>query len=113
MYKGVGYYDAESDTYTTGSGQVIVALHDESVCHGRPCVIHNPSDHHMRDWPTHFREDRYLMERTCKHGVGHPDPDDVAWQESRADPEDAWAISVHGCCGCCADPSLPDIEAMR
>jgi hypothetical protein len=49
------------------------------------------SVHSMRSFPTHFRFDRYLMERICPHGVGHPDPDD---------PQSA-IDGVHGCDGCC------------
>jgi hypothetical protein len=34
------------------------------------------------------------MERICKHGVGHPDPDDLMILIGHDD-------GVHGCCGCC------------
>lgn len=71
-------------------GQVLFNVHSESQCAGRACCIHNPSDHHMREWPQNFRSDRYMMERICSHGVGHPDPDDTSGD------------SVHGCDGCCA-----------
>lgn len=85
------------DVYVDGFGQV-VAAHSPEKCEGRPCVIHNQSDHNMRGFPTFFRFDRYLMERHCPHGVGHPDPDDAAWQ-NEVMPERA--ASVHGCDGCC------------
>ncbi len=79
-------------------GQTVLAnVHPAEQCRGRPCVLHNPSDHHMRSWPTHFRGDRGLMERTCPHGVGHPDPDDLAWHVSQGR---TWQ-GVHGCDGCC------------
>lgn len=72
--------------------------HDESVCAPHPCVIHNPSDHHMRDWPTVFRMDRYaLVERICPHGVGHPDIDSLDYFVSAGM---SWQ-AVHACCGCC------------
>lgn len=77
---------------------IMTNVHDPARCEGRGCVIHHPSDHHMRSWPTHWRADRYLMERMCLHGVGHPDPDDVAYQDSVM-PERA--AGVHGCDGCC------------
>jgi len=48
----------------------------------------------MRKFPQHFRYDRYLMERICPHGVGHPDFDDP----KASDPVE----SVHGCDGCCS-----------
>jgi hypothetical protein len=73
------------------------SLHPETACAGRACVIHNPSNHHMREWPMLWRGDRRLMERTCPHGVGHPDPDDLAWQISQGRDWQA----VHGCDGCC------------
>lgn len=70
-------------------GQTLVNVHDETVCAGNRCTIHNLSDHHMRSWPQNFREDRGIMERLCPHGVGHPDPDDPTTD------------TVHGCDGCC------------
>lgn len=76
------------ENYVTGTGDLL-KVHDADVCAGDPCIIHNPSDHHMRTWPTHWRPDRGIMERRCPHGIGHPDPDD--------DGRD----HVHGCDGCC------------
>lgn len=77
------------------SNQVLYGVHDASLCAGRPCTIHNMSDHHMRDWPQYWRADWGFMERICPHGIGHPDPDDyfVMSRPSLA--------SVHGCDGCC------------
>lgn len=68
--------------------------HDESVCLGEHCTIHNRSDHNMRSWPQHFRSDRGIMERICKHDVGHPDPDDYRILNGEDD-------GTHGCDGCC------------
>jgi hypothetical protein len=77
-------------------GQRIIA-HKASVCRGdlskkrpRHCPLHRRTDHHMRAWPQHWRDDRGIMERTCPHGIGHPDPDDPTTD------------TVHGCDGCCA-----------
>lgn len=84
-------------------GNLAMRTHSPRVCVGRRCVIHNPSDNvaNRQGWPYNWRGDRGLMERICTHGVGHPDVDDVAWQNS-VYPERAAAI--HGCCqeGCCA-----------
>lgn len=80
--------------YITGTGQRLMDIHDREECDGRPCVIHNPSDHVMRDWPTHWREDRGLMERICEHGIGHPDPDSRAYLSVGG--------GIHGCDGCCS-----------
>lgn len=81
------------------SGDLVLKnVHPAAACSGEHCVIHNPSDHHMRDWPMNWRDDRGLMERICpKHGVGHPDPDALA-HEIRQGRE---YQGVHGCCGCC------------
>lgn len=78
-----------ADHVTLVGGERLSHVHSEAVCDGAPCCIHDPSDHHMADWPQHFRQDRYLMERICPHGVGHPDPDDPS-------PD-----RLHGCDGCC------------
>lgn len=83
--------------------QSIFAVHAPADCVGRPCCIHAPSDHHMRDFPRHWRFDRRIMERICPHGIGHPDPDDAAYQRSAGLPYDG----VHGCDGCCVDPANP------
>jgi len=86
-------YNKTDNTYTDGAGTVIYEIHSADLCAGRSCVIHNPSDHSMRSYPTYWRDDRRIMERICPHGVGHPDPDD---------PATAGAGGVHGCDGCCA-----------
>ena len=95
-------------------------VHDPSKCAGRPCVIHAPLDHHMRDWPLHWRDDRGIFERICGHGVGHPDPSQFAywdeqrqsWRPSIADDviddrigeSNPWeCMGVHGCDSCCWD----------
>lgn len=74
----------------------LAAVHPGAVCEGRPCVIHSPTDHHMRGWPLLWRDDRGIFERICEHGVGHPDPDQLYyWRETGP------AEAVHGCDGCC------------
>ena len=89
-------------TYMTGAGQKLVGIHDPISCAGRPCVIHNPSDHSMRSFPTLWRGDRGIMERTCPHGIGHPDPDDMEYIRLSRGDEVARAEGVHGCDGCCS-----------
>lgn len=74
-------------------------IHSKVDCKGRHCVIHNPSDHHMKEWAIIFRETG-LAERLCIHGIGHPDPDSMIFMESIR-PNGCWGI--HGCDGCC-DP---------
>lgn len=84
-----GEWFPHENEYHTGTGQVLVAIHFIDKCKGAHCVIHNPSDHMMRSFPTHWRSDRHIMERICPHGIGHPDPDDITKD------------GVHGCDGCC------------
>ena len=72
-------------------GVTAVRTHHRDDCQGRPCAVHHPSAHRMADWPQVFRADRRITERTCPHGVGHPDPDDPAGGR------------VHGCDGCCKE----------
>lgn len=78
-----------------------VPTHDPDRCVGTFCVIHNPSDHHMKNWPITLRLDRIgaLAERRCEHGVGHPDPDSLAFIDTLIGEENS--EGVHGCDGCC------------
>lgn len=75
----------------------VMQIHGVAVCAGTTCVVHNPSDHPLGDAPLKWRGDRYLFERICEHGVGHPDPDSVAFLEERG----VTHAAVHGCDGCC------------
>lgn len=82
---------------------VLRNVHNPSLCEGRGCPVHHPSDHRMVNWPLHWRADRGLMERLCpEHGTGHPDPDDIAYKVSIG----LTSEGVHGCCGCCFGASL-------
>lgn len=81
-------------------GMTFTNVHDKSLCEGRRCVFHNPSNHHMRNMRLLWRGDRGIFERLCSHGVGHPDPDQFDyWRETGREYE-----MVHGCDGCCIDP---------
>ena len=73
------------------SDEILINVHSESICKP-PCAIHSMTDHCMRSFPQHWRSDRFMIERICSHGVGHPDPDQYFVDET------AW---VHGCDGCC------------
>lgn len=85
---------ANKTEYVTGTGQKLWRVHLPDACAGEHCVIHKPSNHSMRKFPTHWRADRGIMERICDHGVGHPDPDSP-WPRGHHN----W---IHGCDGCCA-----------
>ena len=71
--------------------------HDAAKCAGEPCPFHAPSGHAMATWPRNVRSTG-LTERMCRHGVGHPDPDSVAWLDSLG----MHGYESHGCDGCCA-----------
>jgi hypothetical protein len=107
--------DFERMEMTSPAPGVVQINHAPSLCAGEYCCIHNPSDHHMRDWPTTFRSDRVeviirnnyvshvfvLTERICEHGVGHPDPDSIAYALKIGGTDFAHAQGVHGCDRCC------------
>lgn len=85
------------NTFRISDVQVIVT-HSPDKCKGNYCCIHNPSNHHMREWTMYWRDDTKVMERLCpEHGVGHPDPDETAYNIIT---NQAYK-NVHGCCGCC------------
>jgi hypothetical protein len=95
--------DADPERYdavTLVGGDPLLA-HKKEKCEGEFCCIHNPSDHHMKDWPQLWRDDRKMMERLCPHGTGHPDPDDPT--ENR----------IHGCDGCCSTLNEEEKKAVR
>jgi hypothetical protein len=82
-------------------------VHLGSRCAGRPCVIHNPTDHPMADYVLHYRDDRNIFERICPHGVGHPDPDQFEYW----DYSDQSYQSIHGCDGCCPGSVVFEVSA--
>jgi hypothetical protein len=105
------------ETYVTGTGQILTNIHPKTLCEGRPCTIHAPSDHHMRDWPTHWRsaldpfDYRTIMERQCPHDVGHPDPDHMAYLKTILSEEAVWAEGLHGCDGCCVSTDSTGVRS--
>ena len=87
-----------TETWVNPTTGTVMQVHAASVCNYRiSCVVHRPTNHHMREWHLHWRSDRYIFERICPHGIGHPDPDQF----------DLWKLTgqraqgVHGCDGCC------------
>jgi hypothetical protein len=96
---------------TQASGRKLF-VHPRSECKGGHCPIHRPSFHPLMSAPMLWRSDRWVpfMERICDHGVGHPDPDDLAYKRVTMDPDryENEALDVHGCDGCCANwPAIP------
>lgn len=96
--------DAAEPMFGVQIGPTVVRVHAAGQCSGDHCCIHNPSDHHMRTWRQNWRDDRGLMERICPHGIGHPDPDDIAHKYRTLGEAVAIAEGIHGCDGCCRHP---------
>lgn len=93
----------EYDLFARPDGSM-VQTHGAKHCKGTQCCLHNPSNHKMATWPIVLREDKnWLCERMCEHGVGHPDPDSVAWLKIRLSEDAGSWMTVHGCCGCCRE----------
>lgn len=86
--------DTPINEWVDSTGATLYNVHRAESCKGRPCCIHNVSNHHMKTWPQLYRFDRRIMERVCTHGVGHPDPDDFRILNKLDN-------GIHGCCGCC------------
>lgn len=94
------------EIFVDGNGRE-VRVHPAGTCAGQNCSIHNPSNHPLKDAPLNWRDDRKMMERICQHGVGHPDPDDVAYNVIALGKDES-TYATHGCDGCCATvPAKP------
>lgn len=97
------------EQFVTNAGDKL-KVHNKSDCNGPVCPIHQPTPHHMREWKLIWRGDRGIFERLCpEHGVGHPDPDDMASQIFRK----GYADGVHGCCGCCHPVEMNEIIRLN
>lgn len=86
---------SEYDTIEVIGGTL--RTHPAHLCAGEFCAVHNPSDHPLKDAPLNWRGDRGIMERICSHGIGHDDPDDLAYRASVGRD----ASGIHGCDRCC------------
>lgn len=96
-----------SDAVIMNNGTVLLNVHTEDVCQGQPCCIHNPSGHHMADWPPRWHNYSKQMWRTCPHGFVHPDPDDAWFIRRRYSEQEIIIRFSHGCDGCCLPPTPP------
>lgn len=94
---------AEGAVKLENSDEELIYVHSQLLCDGRPCPLHNRTDHHMRKFPQHWRDERQFMERICTHGIGHPDPDQWDFLVRQMGKKGAKAEFIHGCCheGCC------------
>lgn len=90
-----------------------IHIHPLAWCEDEGCPFDHPSEHHMRTWQKTIRLDKAdLVERTCPHGIGHPDPDSVAWAESDLKGTSIIdALFSHTCDGCCRDADTLTAES--
>lgn len=92
------YTTAPGDLVALANGEVL-RIHGKGDCDGTPCPFHAPTKHHMVTWAMQWRGDAGMVERLCEHGIGHPDPDSIAFLETRYMGK---FVGVHSCDGCCA-----------
>lgn len=99
--------DFASELFVDGAGKHVEVHERTDDCLEHGCCIHNPSDHPLKDAPLVWRVAGAFdikpshMERHCDHGVGHPDPDSLAFLRRIGKDELADGLAVHGCDGCC------------
>lgn len=76
-------------------------VHPEGTCAGEHCVLHNPSNHSMREWEmtAGYVAGYVMMYRVCEHGALHNDPDSQAFVENALD---VYLSAPADCDGCCA-----------
>lgn len=100
----------DGDLITPNGGYLLRTHEPNADCELYGCAIHAPSRNVQNDmgWPYNWRDDRGILERLCKHGVGHPDLDSAAFLARIDRPEE----NVHGCDGCCRTPNdiNPDFD---
>lgn len=65
------------------------------------CPIHRPSGHPLTSAPMARREDLSLLERICRHGAHHPDPDALEHARRTLGTAAASNLARHACDGCC------------
>jgi len=82
------------------TGNQVLFVHARERCKGH-CPIHRPSDHSMKEWPLHWREDKSIFERICPHNIGHPDPDSLTYLGECFGEEHRKLEEIHGCDSCC------------
>jgi hypothetical protein len=103
--KGKAMKSLGNNAYLSATGQEIRNVHPQNPeCEKYGCPIHSPTKHCMDDLPITTREGG-LIERTCPHGVGHPDPDSASYFQ-RINPNSG--MSIHGCDGCCSEEARED-----
>lgn len=106
----------EYDIYETEYG-ARYQTHGPAKCGNVPggrkeqCMLHNPSLHHMRDWPMGLDPTKYFFGyRVCPHDYDHPDPDSFSYFVRTAGDKYGdmlvREILEHECDGCCTPPGF-------
>lgn len=112
----IGFYERTIDwenriyvwgeDFTDGAGKKL-RVHEANEDCANGCCIHNPSQHSLKDAPLVWRVAGPFdfkpshMERMCVHGVGHPDPDALAYLHRSGEQSLSDVLATHGCDGCC------------
>lgn len=95
----VGYSDHEAAVPVQGGS---LRTHGPAKCAGdETCPIHRPSAHPLTSAPMAWREDLSLLERICRHGAHHPDPDALEHARRTLGASAASNLARHACDGCC------------
>lgn len=89
------------DRFIMPDGTVLLNVHTQDTCAGQPCCIHNPSNHHMAQWPGDWDNTFKQMWRQCPHGLVHPDPDDLQYLRRMHGDAEAAVAFMHHCDACC------------
>ena len=102
------------DRFTDDAG-VEWNVHKRTLCKGSHCALHNPSVHPLNKArivlrhgsPFSFKPHGFA-ERICEHGIGHSDPDSVAFYDSIGEE----GHDVHGCDGCCFEGGYEKLNGV-
>ena len=111
-----GDYDVIGLEFYNSGESGVLQVHGDDKCSNqdRPCCIHRPSDHPLRNSPMVWDGLKYVMYRKCSHDIFHPDPDHLSYVEAH-EPTGCHTVSVshasenpigtaqrmHECDGCC------------
>lgn len=91
-----------SESYTTGTGQVLHGVHRAGTCVGF-CIIHNPITGPWNGWPTTWDAQQHVMWQVCPHGEAHPTLEDFLRSPVHLD---------HECDGCPCGPTYANSKLM-
>lgn len=91
------YWFIQSTVVQLENTDKILHVHEDIRCNGKPCAVHNRTEHGLRLMAQTWDPGSRTYFRVCEHGDSHPDPDWAWWQNSIGNSEAA----NHTCDGCC------------